>query len=524
MVEFRKKYFCKTTWVLSSLLLLNACDLAPRYEPTKFVLPDTWQGTPPFQVAQPADQIPKGAWWVLFNDPVLNRLEEQLNKSNPDLQAAAETFIQSRAILGEVRSQLYPQLNLEAGGGKYKQSTNRLFRSSSSGSPISETNTEYQASAMWEADLWSKIRNKIRMQRDLAQVSAIDYQSAKLTLEADLARNYMVLRGYDAQNEILKESIRYYDAAVDITRMRQAAAIAGGIDVSRAENQLAMTQAQQTEVQAQRDIVEHAIAVLVNRVPMGFHVAPVKSNGYFVSPTVPLGMPSTLLQRRPDIASAERQMAAANRSIGISKAAFYPDITINALSGFQDKGFGLADIPNSMWSVAVQGVLPLFQGGLRRATLQRSWSQYRQTRDNYRSVVLNSFREVADNLELTQQMAIKLKQNKEASEAALRTQSMAMTLYTGGLTNYLDVVTAQNAALTAQIAEVQTQTSLMKASVDLIRALGGGWSRQDIPQTNLEPFHVLQYNSLKYPNAINADGRVEQPSDNDLTGQKNLQK
>lgn len=492
----KKKNLYYRLGLLGCLILLNGCDLAPHYEPTHYALPDNWQGVSPFHIAHPQDQIPKGAWWKIFNDPVLNQLESQLDKNNPDLQAAAETYMQSRSVLGEVRSYLYPQLNLDAGGGKYKQSHHRLFRSKTSTASIMQTNTQYQATALWEADLWGKIRNQIRMQRRLVQASAADYEAAKLTLEGDLARHYMALRGYDAQNEVLKQSIQYYEAAVDITRMRQAGAISAGIDVSRAENQLAMTKAQQTEVQAQRDLIEHAIAVLVNRFPSGFHIAPVKSNINDYLPSVPIGIPSTLLQRRPDIASAERQMAAANRHIGVAKAAFYPDISINAASGFQDKGFGLANMANSMWSAAIQGTLPLFQGGLRRASLQKSWSEYRQTRDQYRSVVLNAFREVEDNLTLTQKMALELKQNKEASEAALRTQGMAMSLYTGGLTSYLDVVTAQNAALVAQLAEVQSKTKLMQSSVDLVVALGGGWNKQDLPIKDLEPFKIMQYNHL----------------------------
>ncbi len=483
-------------FLIGSIFLLNSCDLAPHYQPIHYALPDNWQGIAPFHIAQPSDQIPKGAWWHVFNDLVLNQLENELDKNNPDLQAAAETYLQSRSVLGEIRSNLYPQLYLEAGGGKYKQSYHRLFRSKTSHAPIEELNTQYQASILWEADLWSKIKNEIRMQRNLVQAQAADYESAKLTLEGDLARNYMLLRGYDSQNQVLKESIRYYEAAVDITRMRQVGAISAGIDVSRAENQLAITKAQQTEVQAQRDLTEHAIAVLINHFPFDFHIKSINSNLKDYIPNIPIGIPSALLQRRPDIASAERQMAMANRYIGVSKAAFYPDITINAASGFQDKGFGLANMANSMWSAAIQGTLPLFQGGLRRASLQKSWSVYRQTLDQYRSVVLNAFREVEDNLTLTQKMRLELKQNKEASEAALRTQGMAMSLYTGGITSYLDVVTAQNAALTAQLAEVKSKTKLMQSSVDLIIALGGGWNIQQLPQKNLASFGVLQYNHL----------------------------
>lgn len=484
--------------LMACLVFLNGCDLAPHYKPVHYVLPENWHGTAPFHIAQPEDQIPKGAWWEIFHDPVLNQLESDLEKNNPDLQAAAETYMQSRAVLGEVRSNLYPQLNLEAGGGRYKQSHHRLFRSKTSHAPIEETNIQYQASVLWEADLWGKIRNEIRMQRNLVQAKAADYESAKLSLEGDLAGSYMLLRGYDAQNEVLSQSIQYYEAAVDITRMRQAGAISAGIDVSRAENQMAITKAQQTEIQARRDLTEHAIAVLVNQFPEDFHIKPVKTNLNDYIPNIPVEFPSSLLQRRPDIASAERQMAAANRHIGISKAAFYPDITINAASGFQDKGFGLANMANSMWSAAIQGALPLFQGGLRRASLQKGWSVYRQTRDQYRSTVLNAFREVEDNLTLTQKMRLELEQNKEASEAALRTQGMAMSLYTGGLTTYLDVVTAQNAALAAQLAEVQSQISLMQASVNLVVALGGGWGRQNLPIKNLESFKVLQYNHLGF--------------------------
>lgn len=517
----QKKYWKNFRKIsFSVLFLISACDLAPHYEPTHFILPDDWQGTPPFKIAQPTDHISRGKWWSIFNDPILDQLEIQLGQSNPDLQSAAETYIQSRAILGEVQSQLFPQLNLEAGGGRYKASHKRLWRGKNSNSLIEENNTQYQASVLWEADLWRKIRNQIKMQKQLAQASAADYESAKLSLEADLARNYMLLRGYDAQNTILNESVQYYQAAVDITRMRQIGAIAGGMDVSRAENQLAMTQAQQTEIQAQRAVVEHVIAVMVNRVPEGFHIAPIKTNLNSYSPNIPIGLPSSLLQRRPDIAGAERQMAAANRAIGVSRAAFYPDITINAASGFEDSGFGLANMANSMWSAAIQGTLPIFQGGARRAALQKSWSVYRQTRDQYRSIVLNAFREVEDGLTLTQLLSKKIRQNHVAVEAALRTQSMAMSLYTGGLTNYLDVVVAQNTALTAQIAEVQSKVRQLQSSVDLIKALGGGWHASEMPQNQLAPFKPLQYNNLRYPNGIKNSVTIEKPQDNDLTGQK----
>jgi NodT family efflux transporter outer membrane factor (OMF) lipoprotein len=244
--------------------------------------------------------------------------------------------------------------------------------------------------------------------------------------------------------------------------------------------------------------MQHAIAVLVNAMPSGFSIAPV--NAFTLTPPqVPAGLPSELLQRRPDIASAERQMAAANAEIGVSRAAFYPNVTLSAGAGFEDDAFNLLSIPNSLWSVGAGATLPLFEGGLRRAELQSSWSQYARTRDGYRSTVLASFQEVEDGLSLTQRLATEVAQQREASDQAAQALSISTTLYEDGLDNYLSVAVAQVTALAEQTAEVQLQSRQIQASVSLIRALGGGWTVQSLPtERQTLPFGPLDYHAVHY--------------------------
>jgi multidrug efflux system outer membrane protein len=247
----------------------------------------------------------------------------------------------------------------------------------------------------------------------------------------------------------------------------------------------------------QRDLMQHAIAVLVNAMPSGFSIAPV--NAFTLTPPqVPVVLPSELLQRRPDVASAERQMAAANAAIGVSRAAFYPNITLSAGAGFEDNAFNLLSLPNSLWSVGAAATLPVFEGGLRRAELQRSWSQYAQTRDGYRSTVLASFQEVEDGLSLTQRLATEVQQQRAASDQATQALSISTMLYEDGLDNYLSVSVAQVTALAAQTAEVQLLSRQMQASVSLIRALGGGWTVQTLPtEKQTLPFGPLDYHALR---------------------------
>jgi NodT family efflux transporter outer membrane factor (OMF) lipoprotein len=472
--------------------ILAGCDLAPVYDPPHTLLPGSYQGSGAFRVAQPEEALSaRGDWWRLFGDEQLDRLEEQLIRENPNLEAAAEVYTQARDLAAEAQSRFYPQIGLQALVSDNRESEHHLF--SSMNVPKEEASNVIGGVASWEPDFWGAIRNSAHAQKRLAQASAADLATARLSLEAELANDYIAVRGYDAELEVLRQSIIAYQKAVEVARLRSQGKIASGLDLARALSQLDSAQAQETEIKLQRDLMQHAIAVLVNAMPSSFSIAPVREFK-LKPPQVPAGVPSELLQRRPDLASAERQMAAANAEIGVSRAAFYPNITLSGLAGFEDNAFDLASLPNSLWSVGAGAMLPLFEGGLRRAELQRSWSQYAQTRDGYRSTVLASFQEVEDGLSLTQRLAAEVAQQREASDQATQALSISTILYQDGLDNYLSVAVAQVTALAAQTAEVQLQSRQMQASVSLIRALGGGWTVQAIPgEKQTLPFGPFDY-------------------------------
>jgi NodT family efflux transporter outer membrane factor (OMF) lipoprotein len=290
---------------------------------------------------------------------------------------------------------------------------------------------------------------------------------------------------------VYTQSIASYKTAVTITSMRENDRIASGLDLARAQNQLASTQALDTATLASRALMQHAIAVLVGETPSDFAL-PFEADAKLADPVIPVGVPSGLLQRRPDIAAAERTMAAASAAIGVSRAAFYPDFTLSVTAGFEDNGFDLASLGNSFWALGTSAVLPLFEGGLRKAELQRSWSQFDQMTDNYKSTVLAAFQQVEDGLSWTTMLATEAQQQETAVRAAVKAQNLTFSLYTGGLEDYLNVTVSQVYALTAQIAEVQVETQRLQAAVSLIRALGGGWSTNELPTPNQTlPFNPL---------------------------------
>jgi outer membrane protein, multidrug efflux system len=459
--------------------LLSSCDLAPPYDPPHFLLPESYQGSGPFRVAHPDDVLlPRGDWWTLLGDEQLNQLEDQLGRANPNLQAAAQAYTQARNLAAEAQSGLYPQVSTQALISDNKESAHRLF--SSGGGRKTEASNQIGVGASWEPDFWDEIRNRTHAQRRLAQASAADLATARLSLQAELASDYIAVRGLDAELDVLRRSITSYQAAVEIARLRMRGGIASGLDLARALSELDSARAQESEAALQRDLMQHAVAVLVGAIPSSFSIGAV-NEFRLIPPPLPPGLPSELLQRRPDIASAERQMAAANASIGVSRAAFYPHVTFSGTTGFEDNAFNLLSLPNSLWSVGAGAVLPLIDGGLRRAELRRSWSQYTQTRDLYRATVLAAFREVEDGLSLTQRLATEATQQREASEQAAQALSISTMLYEQGLDNYLSVSVAQVQALAARTTEVQIETRQGQAAVSLIRALGGGWAARVLP-------------------------------------------
>ena len=327
--------------------------------------------------------------------------------------------------------------------------------------------------------MWERAANAIRSGRAAAQASAADLETIRLSLHAELASDYVELRGYDAQARVLESAAAAYRRAVQITRNRFAGKIASGIDVARAETQLGNAEAAIIDTAAKRALVEHAIAVLVGRQPAMFSLP--QTRWTLGLPEVSPGLPSTLLERRADVASAERQMAAANYTIGVTRAAFYPNFSLSILYGLQDTGFQLFSLPNDFWAIGPGVALPVFEGGLRDAELAVALAQYRQAEARYRETVLAAFQNVEDELSQLRLLAQETQAQDAAVRAAQRTEAMTTTLYKDGATNFLDVVIAQTAELQSEQAATDLRTRRVLADVALVRALGGGWDVRDLP-------------------------------------------
>jgi outer membrane protein, multidrug efflux system len=479
------------SWTVAmSMGLLAGCDLAPTYHPSDFVLPDSYQGAGPWQVAHPRDQIPRGPWWKAYGNPTLDDLESRIPQ-NPDLRAQRESFTQARYLAAEAEAGLYPQVGASYQMSANRQSPHRLFRSPTSTSSLTEASVQPDATASWEIDVWDRITNEARAQKRLAQAQAADLSSVELSLQAELANAYLTLRGLDQTAKLFRETIVSYQKALDITRMRLSGRIGSQLDVSRAEAQLSAVGAQLYDVLAQRALAQHAIAGLIGMPASNFMLPPQEATPLHLSP-IPTGMPSTLLERRPDIAAAERSMAAANADIGVARAAFYPNLSLSALFGTVDSGFNIFSLPNRMWSVGGAISQPLFEGGLLRAQLEFAKSSYAQTRDQYRSIVLAAFQHVEDQLSLTDGLAKEVTEDQRQSDATSQAQALAMQLYTSGATSYLEVVVAQIAAFQAMAGQIGTTVRLQQASINLVRALGGGWSADQIPgEKQIVPFNPL---------------------------------
>jgi NodT family efflux transporter outer membrane factor (OMF) lipoprotein len=497
-----------------------AFDLSPNYQPTEFVVPDSWEGTSDFVKANPSDDAVRPDWWKLYEDPVLNNLVEQALAANPDLQAAAERFIQARNAMMKARSRYFPQLGFGFGGSNNRQSDHTLFRAP--GEPDSDTQVLMDGIASWEPDFWSKLRNAAQAKIYRAEERAADYGLARLILQAEVTSNYFTLRGLDAQIAIYKQLIDLYNYSLTVVQTQFEGKIASALDVARAQSLLFATESKLALMNSERQVTEQAIAILLNLAPASFKIAPVDIllSAKF---SLPQTVPSTLLERRPDIAAMERRMAQANRSIGIARAAFFPDVSFRLGGGMEDSGLNLLALANSFWAYGSSFSIPLFQGGYRRAQLQQSWSAYRETENSYRSTVLNAFREVENNLTKTRWMTLAAERQDAAVGAARTTQNLTMELYKGGLASSLELIYSQLGTLTASIDSVQIKTDLLRASVALIRALGGGWNREQLPADNeIQPFGILQYTDLDKPVPaggidVNADPEDRKVKNNNLT-------
>ncbi len=458
-------------------MALAGCDLAPRYHVPVVQVPVTYSEAAAWHPAQPQDSLPRGAWWIAFGDATLDQLEGRVESGNPALAGAAAVFDRARAISQEAEAGLYPQIAVGGQITTNRQSARRPLRSPHQ--PNQYLNNLIDATATYEIDFWDRLANSIRAGRAAAQASAADLATLQLSLHAELASDYFELRGFDARIAFLQRTVGTYRQAAQLTQNRFAGKIASGIDVAQAETQLNDAEAQLSDAIARRALVAHAIAVLIGVPPSDLALP--ASPALPVPPPVSAGIPATLLQRRPDIASAERQVMAANAEIGVTRAAFYPNISLNAILGLQDTGFNLVTLPDSFWTLGPGLALPLFEGGLRHAELAAATAVWHITAAQYRETVLDAFADVEDELSNLHWLSQEEAQQAAAAAAADQTLRMSMALYDNGAVSYLDVVTAQTAFLQAEIAAIDLRARRLDATIGLIRALGGGWSTADLP-------------------------------------------
>ncbi|HXS07705.1 MAG TPA: efflux transporter outer membrane subunit [Rhizomicrobium sp.] len=469
------------TKVLASVTacaLLAGCSLAPDYKVPQTAAPAAFKETGVWNQAVPSDDMPRAAWWRLYGDATLNGLEERVEASNPTLAQAMARYDAAQGYLEEFQSAQYPTLTAGGHANTNRQSDNRPLRGASQPSVYGDDLVG--GLLTWDLDLWGRIRNEVAAGKAEAQASFADLQSIRLSLQAQLADNYVEMRGLDAQSALLQNAIGIYQKAFDITNNRHAKGIASGLDVGRAQTQLENAKAQYSDVAARRALLEHAIASLVGEPASSFSIPALQVA--LKLPNTPAGVPSLLLQRRPDIAAAERRVAATNAEIGIARAAFYPDISLSALAGFQGTGNdSLFTAPDAYWALGPSLAFTLFDAGRHEGQLAVAKAGNSAAAAAYRAAVLHAFQDVEDNLALLARLAEEGDAEAQSVAAATRTQDLALALYQNGALSFLDVVVAQTTALQAQQAALSIETRRLQASVDLIHALGGGWSDSELP-------------------------------------------
>ena len=462
---------------LGIALALGGCSLAPVYKPPVTPPAAPYQDVGPWIAAQPSDQLPRDQWWQLYGDAQLDQLQTRLLANNTDLAVALAHYTQAQAFSAEARSGLFPSVGLGANAQRDRQSATAPLRNPIA--PADYHSYTVGVEASYEVDLWGRVRNTVEAGRDDALAAAADLASAQLSLQAQLADDYVQLRGLDQQIALLQQTIQAYERALQLTHNLHAGGIVSGLDVSRAQTQLSDARSQWSQTVAQRTLMQDAIAVLVGVNASSFSL-PAQTASIPV-PVVPVSVPSILLQRRPDIAGAERRVAAANARIGVARAAWFPSLTLNAQGGYQSTGWAnLLTAPSRVWAIGPSLLLDVFDGGLRKATIAAARAQTDAAGATYRGVVLGAFQQVQDNLTLLDHLGTAGSDQKDASDAAQHALDLAMDQYKHGAVSYLDVVQAQTVALQEQRGLLSLDTQRLRASVQLIRALGGGWTPEQL--------------------------------------------
>ena len=461
------------------ILTLSACSLAPPLKTPVVPAADAYKEIGPWTQAEPADRLPRDSWWALYGNTELDDLEKRLISGNPTLAAAFANYAQARALADQARAGLFPTLGLSASTQRNRESVNAPLRGPTT--PTYFNSNTLGGSVSYELDLWGQIRNEVAAGEANAAASAADLENARLSLIAQLVQDYIQLRSLDRDSAILNETVKAYARALSLTEQRHDAGIAPGLDVAQAQTQLNAALSQEAQTLAQRALMEHAIAALLGVSASTFSISP--EIVAIQLPQIPSGVPSTLLERRPDIAGAQRRMIAANANIGVARAAYFPTLTLGGQGGFQSTAASnWLSAPSSFWAIGPNALLSLFDGGLRRAQVAQARAEFDASAANYRGTVVGAFQQVEDSLATLNHFHDASVDEKAAVDAAQRTLDFSMALYKQGATDYLTVVTSQTALLQTQLEALNLDTLQLTASVDLIRALGGGW--EDSPRAS----------------------------------------
>ena len=462
------------------VIALSGCTVGPKYVRPTTEVPADYKEAGTWKPAQPSDALSKGKWWEIYQDPQLNALEQRINVSNQNLKVAQAQFLQARAALKISRSGLFPTVTGNASATRLQQSQNRpLFNNSTAKTSYSDYTLT--ADASYEADIWGRVRRTVEASRSEAQASAADLASVELSLHAELAVNYFGLRGLDAQKALLTSTVVSYEKALELTQNRYHGGLASAVEVAQAQTILETTRALATDVEVQRAAFEHAIAVLIGEPPATFSLPAIPLTT--PPPPIPPGLPSDLLERRPDISAAERRVQEANARIGIAKAAYFPLLTLSGSGGFESAAITtLIQGPSGLWSVGGAAMETLFDAGRRRGVSEQAIAAHEQFVASYRETVLSAFQEVEDNLAALHILEEEAKTEAAAVEAAQHSLALSVNRYRGGVTSYLEVTVAQSAALADEVTAVNILTRRMTSSVLLIKALGGGWDVSQIPR------------------------------------------
>jgi NodT family efflux transporter outer membrane factor (OMF) lipoprotein len=468
--------------VLLSLgaLLMAGCAVGPKYQRPMVQAPAAYKEPPPeaykeskeWKTANPADTLLRGDWWTLFGDADLNSLEQQIDVSNENLKSAAARYQQARALVRVNQSQKYPTITVGAEASSNRDSSNYVFSNSKTSSNFGNFALPFDVS--YEVDAWGRVRHSIEAASAEAQATAADLETLRLSYHAELAFDYFELRSADAEQKLLDDTVTAYQKALELTRNRFEGGAAAGAEVAQAETQLESTRTQDADVAVLRAQYEHAIAVLIGKSPAVFGLASKPLNTE--PPVIPVGLPSQLLERRPDIAASERRLAKANAQVGIAHAAFFPQLLLGASAGFQGQSItDWLNWPSRFWAVGPSVLQTVFDGGRRRATQQAAQFNYDALVATYRQTALDAFQQVEDNLAALRILEQETQTQKAAVTAAERSLQLSTNRYTGGLVTYLEVVTAQSTALANERLAVDILRRRMDASVLLVKALGGGW-------------------------------------------------